>query len=86
MSLLYRVLKPIVRKLVKERAHQEESYEDFVRVSHEIQAKFRFALPKMRGYEFRDAIIAGCHCIVGHKAGTVPEKALVYFVGGGERR
>lgn len=86
MSLLYSVLKPIVRKLVKERVHQEESYEDFVRVSHEIQAKFRFELPKIKGYEFRDERIDGCHCIIGHKAGTVPERALVYFVGGGERR
>lgn len=86
MSLLYRVLKPIVRKLVKERVHQEESYEDFVRISHEIQAKFRFKLPRIKGYEFRDEMIDGCHCIVGRKTGSDPERALVYFVGGGERR
>ncbi|MDO5298013.1 MAG: alpha/beta hydrolase [Clostridia bacterium] len=86
MSLMYGLLKPIVRKLVKNRVHQEESYEDFVRVSHEIQAKFRFRLPQIRGYEFRDEQIGGFHCIVGHKAGRTPKRALVYFVGGGERR
>lgn len=57
-----------------------------MRVPHEIQAKFRFELPKIRDYKFRDEMIDGCHCISGHKAGTVPERALGYFVGGGERR
>lgn len=42
MSVLYSILKPIVRKAIKEKAHNEESYDDFVRISHEIQAKFRF--------------------------------------------
>jgi hypothetical protein len=37
MSLLYSVLKLVVRKMVKERNHPEETYEDFVRTSHEIQ-------------------------------------------------
>lgn len=86
MSALYSLLKPAVRKLVKERTHQEESSEDFARISHEVQAKFRFALPRIRGYEFRDEKIDGFHCIVGRRAGAVPRKALVYFVGGGQRR
>lgn len=86
MSLLYSVLKPIVRGLVKNAVHQEESYEDFVRVSHNIQAKFKWKLPKIKGFEFRDEVIDQCHCIVGHKTGTTPKRALVYFVGGGERR
>lgn len=86
MSLLYSILKPVVRKLVKNNVHQEESYEDFVRMSYEIQAKFHFKLPEIRGYEFHDEMIDGCHCIVGHKEGTASKRALVYFVGGGERR
>jgi hypothetical protein len=36
MSLLYSILKPIIRKAVKENKHQEETYENFVRTSHEI--------------------------------------------------
>lgn len=86
MSLLYSALKPVVRKLVKKRVHQEKSYEDFVRVSHKVQAKFHFRLPKIKGCEFRDETIAGCHCMVGRKTEAAPKRALVYFVGGGERR
>lgn len=86
MSILYSMLKPIVRKLVKNGAHMEESYEDFVRTSYEIQAKFKFKLPQKKGYEFRDERIDGCHCIVGHKTGSGTKRALVYLVGGGERR
>lgn len=86
MSILYSILKPIVRRLVKNGAHAEESYEDFARTSYAIQAKFEFKLPKKKGYEFRDEIIDGCHCIVGHKAGSDTKRALVYLVGGGERR
>jgi hypothetical protein len=53
MSLLYSILKPIVRKKVKESNHREETYEDFVRTSHELQEKFQLKLPKKNGYEFR---------------------------------
>lgn len=86
MSVLYSILKPIVRKAIKEKAHHEESYEDFVRISHKIQAKFRFRLPQKNGYQFTDEIIDGCHCIVGHKVGSQTKRALLYLVGGGERR
>ncbi|CDF43556.1 putative uncharacterized protein [Roseburia sp. CAG:182] len=84
MSVLYRVLKPIVRKLVKDGSHQEETYEEFVESSRKIQAKFRFKLPEKKGYEFRDEIIDGCHCIIGHKTGSDTGRALVYLVGGGD--
>lgn len=57
MSILYSILKPIVRKFVKNGTHTEESYEDFVRTSYKIQAKFKFKLPQKKGYEFRDEII-----------------------------
>lgn len=87
MSLLYSILKPIVRKRVKgSSVHREASYEEFKRVSYEIQAKFRFELPRIRGYEFRDEQLDGFHIIVGKKKGTSPEKAVVYFPGGGSRR
>lgn len=86
MSILYSILKPVVRKLVKNGTHMEENYEDFVRTSYEIQAKFKFKLPSRKGYEFRDEIIDGCHCIIGHKTGSNTKRALVYLVGGGERR
>jgi acetyl esterase/lipase len=86
MSLLYSVLKPIVRKAVKENKHQEETYEDFVRTSHEIQEKFKLKLPKKDGYEFKKIEIGGFSVIIGHKTGTDTKRALLYLVGGGMRR
>jgi acetyl esterase/lipase len=86
MSLLYSVLKPVVRKMVKESNHQEETYEDFVRTSHQIQAKFQLKLPKKSGYDFQIIEIEGFQVIVGHKTGANAKKALLYLVGGGERR
>ena len=87
MSFLYRVLKPIVRKLVKESSlHREESYEEFKQASYDIQKKFKFMLPVIRGYEFRDEQMDGFHIIVGKKAGSEPDRAIVYFPGGGSRK
>ena len=87
MSLLYSILKPVVRKVVKGSSlHQEESYEEFKQASYDIQRKFRFALPKIRDYEFRDEQLDGFHIIVGKKASSHPDKAVVYFPGGGSRR
>ena len=87
MSLLYSILKPIVRKVVKGSSlHQEESYEEFKRESYRVQAKFRFSLPEIRGYEFRDEPLDGFHIIVGKQAGSRPNRAIVYFPGGGSRR
>jgi acetyl esterase/lipase len=86
MSLLYSVIKPIIRKKVKENKHPEETYEDFVRVSHEIQAKFKLKLPEKDGYEFRKIEIGGFSVVIGHKSGTDTKRALMYLVGGGMRR
>lgn len=78
MSVLYSILKPIIKKAVKRNLHQE-TYEEFVQVSHELQAKFKFRLPGKKGYEFRDEIIDGCHCIVGHKSGSHTKRAFLPF-------
>jgi acetyl esterase/lipase len=86
MSLLYSVLKPVVRKVVKENNHQEETYEDFVRTSHQIQSKFKLKLPKKDGYEFKKIETGGFPVIIGHKIGSDTGKALLYLVGGGARR
>ena len=87
MSLLYSILKPIVRKIVKGSSlHQEENYEEFRQASYKIQAKFRFSLPTIKGYEFRDEKLDGFHVIAGKKAGSFPDRAIVYFPGGGSRR
>jgi acetyl esterase/lipase len=86
MSLLYSVLKLIVRKKVKENKHPEETYEDFVRTSHELQEKFQLKLPQEKGYEFKIKEIDGFQVIVGHKTGTDTKRALMYLVGGGMRR
>lgn len=85
MSVLYSMLKPIIKKAVKGNIHQE-TYEEFAKVSRELQAKFKFRLPKKKGYQFRDEIIDGCHCIVGYKAGSRTKRALLYLVGGANRR
>ena len=87
MSLLYSILKPIARKVVKGSSlHQEESYEEFKRESYKVQARFRFTLPKIRGFEFRDEQLDGFHIIVGKKESSSPDWAIVYFPGGGSRR
>jgi acetyl esterase/lipase len=87
MSLLYSILKPIARKIVKGSSlHQEESYEEFKQESYKVQAKFKFSLPKIKGLEFRDELLDGFHIIVGRKVGSRPDRAIVYFPGGGSRR
>jgi acetyl esterase/lipase len=86
MSLLYSVLKLIVRKKVKENKHPEETYEDFVRTSHELQEKFQLKLPQRNGYEFKIKEIDGFQVIIGHKTGADTKRALLYLVGGGMRR
>lgn len=52
MSFLYSILKPIVRKLVKERGHQEESYEDFVRVYAKYRQSFDLSFRKSGAMNF----------------------------------
>ena len=87
MSLLYSILKPLVRKAVKGSSlHQEESYEEFKQASYDVQKKFKFRLPTIRGFAFRDEQLDGFHIIVGKKAGSNPDRAVVYFPGGGSRR
>ena len=87
MSVLYSIIKPVVRKVVKGSSlHQEESYEEFKQASYAIQAKFRFKLPRIAGLEFFDEPVDGFHVIVGRQAGTKPDRAIVYFPGGGSRR
>lgn len=87
MSLLYSILKPIVRKKIKgSNLHQEESYEEFKRMSYEVQSKFRFALPEIKDYEFRDEALDGFHVIAGKRKGIMPGRAIVYFPGGGSRK
>jgi hypothetical protein len=43
-------------------------------------------MPKINGFEFHDEPLDGFHVIVGRKAGTTSDKAIVYFPGGGSRR
>lgn len=87
MSLLYSILKPIVKTVVKGSSlHKEESYEEFKQASYDIQRKFKFSLPKIKGFEFRDEMMDGFHVIAGKKTGTKPDRAVVYFPGGGSRR
>ena len=41
MSALYSIRKPTVRKAIMEKAHNEESYEDFVGISHKNPDKIQ---------------------------------------------
>lgn len=87
MSVMYSILKPIARRIIKgSSVHQEKNYEEFKQVSYKIQKKFRFRLPKIKGFEFWNERLNGCNIIVGRKIGSVPDKAIVYFPGGGSRR
>lgn len=86
MSFLYSILKPIVRKKVKGGAHKEETWEEYCEASYAIQKKFKFNLPKKKGYEFKEETICNCRVIIGHKAGNTTNHAIMYFVGGGARR
>lgn len=54
--------------------------------NYDIQKKFKFALPNIKGFEFHDEPLNGFHIIVGKKTGSSPKKAVVYFPGGGSRR
>ena len=79
MSLLYSILKPIVRKAVKGSfLHQEESYEEFKQASYDVQKKFKFALPRINGFEFRDEQLDGLHLHAGRPA--VPHKVTGMWV------
>jgi acetyl esterase/lipase len=86
MSISYALLKLIVKKVVKENKNQEQTYEDFVRTSHEIQHKFKLKLPKKKGYEFKVTEIDGAQVVIGHKTSQKTRKALLYLAGGGMRR
>lgn len=87
MSVLYSILKPIVKKTVKGKAHGSlVTWEEYCKTSYEMQAKFKFKLPKRKGYEFRDEETQGYHVIVGHKQNSNTKKAIMYLVGGGCRR
>lgn len=64
MSLLYRILKPIVRRVVKGSSlHREESYEEFKQASYDIQKKYKFQLPTIKGYEFWNEPLNGFNII-----------------------
>ena len=80
MSLLFSILKPIVKKKIKGSSlHQEESYEEFKQASYDIQSKFKFELPKIKGIEFRDEQLNGFHIIIGKKVGSSPKMQSFIF-------
>lgn len=54
-------------------------------MSYEVQAKFRFTLPEIKGFEFWGESFDGFHVVVGTRKGTAPDKAIVYFPGSSRR-
>lgn len=64
MSLLYSILKPVLRKTAVKKADMTRA--DFVRQAERVQ-KRDYKLPKIKGYEKQDHTIAGCRCIVYSK-------------------
>lgn len=86
MSILYTLLKPIAKNLIKNKIHKEESYEEFAKISYDIQKKFRLKLPKHKGFNFKEKDINGFKVIIGENNGKTHKKAILYLVGGGCRR
>lgn len=86
MSLLYSILKPVVRKKVKGGIHKEETWEEYCETSYKVQGKFKFEPPKKKGYEFREEKICNSRVIIGNRTGRTSGRAIMYFVGGGARR
>ena len=80
MSLLYSILKPVLRKTAVKKADMTRA--DFVRQAERVQ-KRDYKLPKIKGYEKQDHTIAGCRCIVYSKQDSDHNKAIVYYAGGG---
>lgn len=86
MSVLYSVLKPVVRLVMNKEKKLSMTRDEFMNMAVTIQRKSRFTLPRKEGYEFRDELFGQWHCIVAHKKDVVSDRALVYFVGGGSAR
>lgn len=86
MSVLYSILKPIVKLAMNKEKRLSMTRDEFMHMAEKIQDKFEFSLPRKKGYEFRDEMLGQWHCIVAHKEGAAAKRALMYLVGGGSAR
>ena len=80
MSVLYSVLKPVLRKAAIKKSAMTR--EDFVKQAEKVQRR-SYTFPEIAGYKKQEQRIAGCRCIVYSKAGSDHSKAIVYYAGGG---
>ena len=80
MSLIYSVLKPVLRIAAVKK--QGMTREDFIRQAEKVQ-KRQYNLPKIKGYNKQEQTIGGCRCIIYSKQNSDHKKAIVYYAGGG---
>lgn len=81
MSLIYTILKPVLRASKPKKAAMTRA--DWVQQARKVQARFSYELPKISGYDVRKEQIENCCCIVISKPEHQHKKAVVYYAGGG---
>ena len=80
MSLIYSILKPILKKATAKKSSMTR--EDFIRQAAKVQNR-TYKLPNINGYEKQERVIAGYPCTIYSKQGSDRDKAIVYYAGGG---
>jgi len=81
MSLIYSVLKPVLRTAKQKRISMTRN--DWIIQARKIQSDFSFVLPEISGCEVHEIIISGCRCAVISRPENHRQKAVVYYAGGG---
>lgn len=81
MSLIYTLLKPMLRAVKPKRAAL--SREEWVRQARKIQSRFHYEPPKIPGYDVREETVGDTRCVIFSKQSSKHRKAIAYYVGGG---
>ena len=81
MSLIYSVLKPVLRIAKPKRASMTRN--DWIIQARKMQSNFSFVLPEISGYEAHEIMCEGCRCAVISRPENHHQKAVVYYAGGG---
>ncbi len=81
MSLIYSVLKPLLRAAKPKRAAMTRN--DWMIQAKKIQSNFSLVLPEISGYEIQEVINEGRQCVIISRPENHHQKAVVYYAGGG---
>jgi len=81
MSLIYNMLKPVLRAVKPKRASMTRA--DWVIQARKIQSNSSFVLPEISGYEVHEVFSGKCRCAVISRPENHHQKAVVYYAGGG---